>query len=358
MKTRTAIRLLLLSLFPVLLSAQPCGNLGGNCPPPCGQSGGTNLFNPLGGNVWREITDLELPAALGQRPLEFRRLSTSRYHGGLAMPMGPSGNWRHNYLWAIHHRGLNGEGHEMIEIHYPDGHNWTFAHATEDALYMTANSRTEDRVEKVADTSPQRYRLWRADGSRLEFVKYTDASGETAYKPLGEYDKHNLFYQYTLDSNNRVIRVTDPAGHYLQLNYGPVGNFTTAFVEFSHHAPDAESVSVAGDFNGWSTTAHPMVRDEDGRWTITVPLQANPPSPTSISSSSTETAGSPIPPTPIPSPKAALTPATTPSSPSATTTTRSTSPPTSPCASRSTPPMPKPSPSPAASTPGAPTPIP
>ena len=31
-------------------------------------------------------------------------------------------------------------------------------------------------------------------------------------------------------------------------------------------APGATSVSVAGDFNGWSTTAHPLGSEGDGYW--------------------------------------------------------------------------------------------
>jgi len=46
-----------------------------------------------------------------------------------------------------------------------------------------------------------------------------------------------------------------------------------AEIEFSHSAPDAASVHVAGDFNGWSTSAEPMSDpDGDGVWTVKVKL--------------------------------------------------------------------------------------
>lgn len=35
---------------------------------------------------------------------------------------------------------------------------------------------------------------------------------------------------------------------------------------------DAKSVSLSGDFNGWSTDATPMKRHEDGHWEVTVEL--------------------------------------------------------------------------------------
>lgn len=44
-------------------------------------------------------------------------------------------------------------------------------------------------------------------------------------------------------------------------------------VRFSLEQPAAQSVAVAGTFNGWSRTAHPMTRDGSrGRWTAIVPL--------------------------------------------------------------------------------------
>jgi len=36
--------------------------------------------------------------------------------------------------------------------------------------------------------------------------------------------------------------------------------------------PDAERVSLVGDFNGWDPSATPMRRGADGRWTASVPL--------------------------------------------------------------------------------------
>src|SRR5574339_59959 len=44
-------------------------------------------------------------------------------------------------------------------------------------------------------------------------------------------------------------------------------------VRFSLEQPAAHAVAVAGTFNGWSRTAHPMTRDGSrGRWTAVVSL--------------------------------------------------------------------------------------
>ena len=43
-------------------------------------------------------------------------------------------------------------------------------------------------------------------------------------------------------------------------------------VRFVMARADADSVSLAGTFNEWSSAAHRLVRDRTGLWTIVVPL--------------------------------------------------------------------------------------
>jgi 1,4-alpha-glucan branching enzyme len=43
-------------------------------------------------------------------------------------------------------------------------------------------------------------------------------------------------------------------------------------VAFSFLAPDAESVALAGDFNDWDPTHHPMKKDRKGVWKVSLNL--------------------------------------------------------------------------------------
>ena len=47
---------------------------------------------------------------------------------------------------------------------------------------------------------------------------------------------------------------------------------TLHLVDFICRAPQAKSVSLVGDFNGWQPTAHPMTRMPDGGWVIRLEL--------------------------------------------------------------------------------------
>jgi len=43
-------------------------------------------------------------------------------------------------------------------------------------------------------------------------------------------------------------------------------------VDFLYVAPQAQSVSIVGDFNEWQPAAHPMTRMPDGGWRIRMEL--------------------------------------------------------------------------------------
>ena len=44
-------------------------------------------------------------------------------------------------------------------------------------------------------------------------------------------------------------------------------------VRFQFPAAEVEEVYLTGDFNDWNTNSHPMKKDQDGNWEITVSLQ-------------------------------------------------------------------------------------
>jgi 1,4-alpha-glucan branching enzyme len=45
-----------------------------------------------------------------------------------------------------------------------------------------------------------------------------------------------------------------------------------ARVRFQFHHAGASTVTVAGDFNGWSTTSHPLERRGEDLWTVEADL--------------------------------------------------------------------------------------
>jgi 1,4-alpha-glucan branching enzyme len=48
---------------------------------------------------------------------------------------------------------------------------------------------------------------------------------------------------------------------------------STAKIQFVFNAPEAQKVSLGGDFNGWDTFANPMKKDKKGIWKVTVNMK-------------------------------------------------------------------------------------
>ena len=53
---------------------------------------------------------------------------------------------------------------------------------------------------------------------------------------------------------------------------GQSGRRPLHLVDFFCRAPQAKSVALVGDFNGWQPTANPMTRMPDGGWVIRMEL--------------------------------------------------------------------------------------
>ena len=67
---------------------------------------------------------------------------------------------------------------------------------------------------------------------------------------------------------NPVFSKPNPAGP----PHGPSAHRPLHLVDFICHAPQAQSVFLVGDFNGWQPAAHPMTRMPDGGWVIRLEL--------------------------------------------------------------------------------------
>jgi RHS repeat-associated protein len=247
-----------------------CGPCASPSPDPGCAKDGTNNFDVYTGNVHRQVTDIVVNGGVGDYQLKFERTMTSRYLGAVSTPLGTSGSWRHSYLWNITYAGQNSIGNEIINIDYPEGENWQFDRKVATDHYLTAVSQTEDRVEQSSSDPNQYYLIFGADGGKLSFRKIS--TSPVTYQVQGLIDPHGLSYPFTLDVKGRVTKVSEPAGRYIQITYGSVGNFPNGNVKFSYYNPTATSVNLAGEFNNWDTNSISMVNNS-GTWSVTIPLQ-------------------------------------------------------------------------------------
>ena len=69
----------------------------------------------------------------------------------------------------------------------------------------------------------------------------------------------------------QTLQTTRSGQPYRSHNRYSAGNMSKP-VNFFCVAPEAEAVSVVGDFNDWRASLNPMVRQADGSWQLQVPL--------------------------------------------------------------------------------------
>ncbi|MDH5641763.1 MAG: isoamylase early set domain-containing protein [Nitrospira sp.] len=70
----------------------------------------------------------------------------------------------------------------------------------------------------------------------------------------------------------RIVDVPLPAPYAQTASFAPVPE-PTIFVRLVLMQPNARSVSVAGDFNGWNPERTSLERSDGGVWTVTLPLK-------------------------------------------------------------------------------------
>ncbi|MGN6642856.1 MAG: hypothetical protein ACTHKU_07635, partial [Verrucomicrobiota bacterium] len=136
-------KFLALSLF--FLSAAMSNVLGQNVRPGCANNsgpgpggpsscptaqGGSNPFRAFGGNLNREVIDLEVFGGVGQHQLAFKRYYNSRLDLG-SRGLGDGAAWVHQYRWNMDDAGTNNStGNPLLSVDFPSGENYVYEKLT------------------------------------------------------------------------------------------------------------------------------------------------------------------------------------------------------------------------------------
>ena len=197
-----------------------CGNANptsptGPPPPNICPPDGINPFNVLSDDVQRTVRDLEVWGGVGQHQLAWERLGHSRLNGGPTW-FGDGHVWRHSYQWEMTVSG------SALTLYYPDGTVYGYSKTNTQWVGVASNP-------DLLTQSGTNYTLLRDNGWRYSFNKYTNPA--VFYRLDKFMDSQSNTYTLTYDSSNRLARVTEPAGRWLQINYQSVPvdseNFTT-----------------------------------------------------------------------------------------------------------------------------------
>jgi len=100
---------------------QPCGNgnLGGTSAKPDEKKSSKDPFDAYTGNDFRDVSDLTVWGSVGDKELEFKRYSISRFNGSSIQKFGQGSQWRHNFQFEVGDNGVDFLGRKRIKIFYP-----------------------------------------------------------------------------------------------------------------------------------------------------------------------------------------------------------------------------------------------
>jgi RHS repeat-associated protein len=157
---------------------------------------------------------LALWGGVGQQRLSWERWAHSRTTAGNQW-FGRGHNWRHNYQWEIAPAGVTANGQPQLSINYPNGAVWTFTQLN--ATQWQSAYACPDRLAQDGDA----FTLQRANGWQYHIVRHA-ASGLEYYLVEAFTDAQGNTYVLAYDANQQLIRVTEPAGRWLAIQYGTV----------------------------------------------------------------------------------------------------------------------------------------
>ena len=118
---------------------------------------GVNPFYANGGNVGREIPDLQVFGGVGDHQLHWTRQGFSRANSGTAW-FGQGHNWRHNYQWEMTYGGF-----QYRDIYYPDGAVFRFTKSG--GVWKREAACPDNLTQSGTD-----YILQTMDGYRYHFI--------------------------------------------------------------------------------------------------------------------------------------------------------------------------------------------
>jgi len=182
---------------------------GGSCDNSA-SSGTPNAFNILTGDTERKVRDLNVFGGVGQHTITWSRLGHSRHTDGNQW-FGNGHSWRHSYQWEI------SGNTNAITLRYPDGTVNTYSNRNQQWIGNNSNP-------DILSQNGTNYALQRINGYRYSFNSYRGLMRLDDF-----YDSQSNAYHLTYDSKNRLSKITEPGGRYLQVNYQNVPYNTEKF---------------------------------------------------------------------------------------------------------------------------------
>ena len=240
-----------------------CSNTASNdsdchCEDSCPSNLGANPVNVIRGGLLRTVADLKV---FGPAPFEFKRIynSRTRDYTQRSWEMGTTYTWQHNWQYEVRESDQSSFGYPALIIRYPEGREKYFFATDSSGSVRVSDADYGDRLYPTG--KPGEYVLRTPQGREYLFLK-TGAGSTYQYLltevRAGQGWKWTLTYQTQSDGKQRLYRITNNYGRYIQLARSQVGSSNFWRIN-SVQSNDGRIVRYT--YGTWSATAeHVLTR--------------------------------------------------------------------------------------------------
>jgi RHS repeat-associated protein len=182
---------------------------------------GPNVFSVVTGNARRRILDLRVLGAVSGA-LEWKRYHNSVPRPGLK-PFGTAGCWRHIWQYELLGSASGGAGGRELVLVFPWGNQVVFMAGANGT--WTTRSPLQERLEVRTNGAE----VVTHEGHRLNFVRQNRA-GIERYELATHTDAYGVVTALEYDAAGNLVRVREPAGRELTLNYTTIAGHAGALI--------------------------------------------------------------------------------------------------------------------------------
>jgi len=210
-----------------------------------------NPINPYTGNLFRHFQDI---ATYGAAPVTFERVYNSREQdfGGVFRDFGTNGGWQHNWNYELLHLSSQTHGFDDVRLRYPDGRDHIFKAKDTAGQELIPPARNGDRLYRWSGTTG--YTLITPNCEEYDFQQTSSLGFILTQKRNGQ----SFAWTLTRDSNNKVERITNNFGRWIEIERGLVGG-----TEVVTKVKTDDLREVTFDYTAWTPTSeHTLISVE------------------------------------------------------------------------------------------------
>ncbi len=177
-----------------------------------------NSYDPYTRCAMRDIVDLVVPGAVGERGLSFARHWRSRIDESGGVTVFGDGNWRHDYDWsASYYFDEEQPSRSFYEVYCPDGRVLRY-HATGGAGNYQAAPFNRGLKDTLYVSGTTGLTLTLNGGAKVLFSS-PGGTFDRGYRADSLVDRFGLSTTLSYNGQGLVSRITEPGGRYIDLTY-------------------------------------------------------------------------------------------------------------------------------------------